>query len=865
MKKNRFWRNLAICLGVALFLPGMPAFAMSDQVDVLIATPKPYDGLVAKIQAAGGTVRHQYKNIDAISATLPQDQCNAIQRLEEVKVFMRDRSFTLETPNMPPRAGYPDGRLQVDISPDQVSGEHLATFTSAAPDGYYPTEVNLMRASDFWNATGHLGEGVIIGIMDTGTANVSAISGRVIGGENFTGDGISATSPSNNAHGTWVATTAGANVIFGFLSTSTLVRSLKAHLPEAVLPNFFGPGIDGVPMVGPAPLAQFYALKIFDVLGRTSNSIILAAFDRTIELKKLADMGNPAGVNIRVLNGSFGGGSLFAGDDPFFAGMVQKLTDAGIVPCFSAGNNGPSGMTIGDPGMARNNLTVGATSIAAYEKVLRDIQFGFGIGALYRANNTHQIANFSSRGPTPDGRVDPDIVAPGMAIFAQSASGGLSIVSGTSFSAPNVAGTAALLISAMPNATPEQIRGALLLSANRNVLEDKATVVDQGFGFVDVMRAYEIFGAPNPPDPGRSSGDVSKNLKPFGITTIWSDNFSRNTGWLVPGQRAEFFVQTTAKDASMTITVNVTAELPPAQQNPLFGDDAFVTIQSAATSFSDYRAFGFVPSSATFVLGPQDLLHGLTRITINGDWTNVGRIKADVIVSKSVRDGRVKHFADGKVKEGETDFYALNVPAGATELALALNWDSDWGRWPTNDLDLLVIDPNGNLVIIDGDGDGDPDGLTFSDVPEKIIIPNPIPGDYTIGVNGFTVWFGSEKYAVVVGIDGVPQKGAADTELIAVDRMLPETFDVAQNYPNPFNPSTEIAYQLPEASHVNIEVFDVRGVKVRTLVQGDMAAGFHKATWDARSDNGAQVASGLYFYVVKAGEHVMKKRMTFVK
>ena len=131
--------------------------------------------------------------------------------------------------------------------------------------------------------------------------------------------------------------------------------------------DVFGPGIDGVPMLGPAPFAEFYALKIFNRGGQTANSVILAAFDRAIELKQLHDAGDPDGVNIRVLNGSFSGGSLNAGDDPFFAAMVAGLNGAGIVTCFAAANDGPGSMTIGDPGSARNTLTVGATSIAAIE------------------------------------------------------------------------------------------------------------------------------------------------------------------------------------------------------------------------------------------------------------------------------------------------------------------------------------------------------------------------------------------------------------------------------------------------------------------------------------------------------------------
>ena len=88
------------------------------------------------------------------------------------------------------------------------------------------------------------------------------------------------------------------------------------------------------------------------------------------------------------------------------ARYIAEVQAAGIVVCLSAANDGPSALTIGDPGLARNTLTVGGTSIAAYEKVLRDLQFGLGTGALWRANDTHQTIDFSSRGPTADGRYE---------------------------------------------------------------------------------------------------------------------------------------------------------------------------------------------------------------------------------------------------------------------------------------------------------------------------------------------------------------------------------------------------------------------------------------------------------------------------
>lgn len=77
---------------------------------------------------------------------------------------------------------------------------------------------------------------------------------------------------------------------------------------------------------------------------------------------------------------------------------------------------------------------------------------------------------------------------------------------------------------------------------------------------------------------------------------------------------------------------------------------------------------------------------------------------------------------------------------------------------------------------------------------------------------------------------------------------LPKEFALMQNYPNPFNPSTTIKFALPVAGRVTLDVFNIVGQRVRTLVDGEYEAGYHALPWDGRSDAGQQLASGVYFY-----------------
>ena len=85
------------------------------------------------------------------------------------------------------------------------------------------------------------------------------------------------------------------------------------------------------------------------------------------------------------------------------------------------------------------------------------------------------------------------------------------------------------------------------------------------------------------------------------------------------------------------------------------------------------------------------------------------------------------------------------------------------------------------------------------------------------------------------------------------------------NVPNPFNPSTTIRYGVPEAGEVQLVIYNLRGQKVRTLVQGSMDAGSHSVVWDGRDDFGRQVASGVYIYRLSVADFTQVQRMTLMK
>jgi len=89
---------------------------------------------------------------------------------------------------------------------------------------------------------------------------------------------------------------------------------------------------------------------------------------------------------------------------------------------------------------------------------------------------------------------------------------------------------------------------------------------------------------------------------------------------------------------------------------------------------------------------------------------------------------------------------------------------------------------------------------------------------------------------------------------------VPADFSLAQNYPNPFNPTTSIAFGLPVASQVTISVYNVLGQVVTELVNDQMEAGYHSVQWDA-----SQMASGVYFYRIDAGNYTATRSMILMK
>jgi hypothetical protein len=329
-------------------------------------------------------------------------------------------------------------------------------------------------------------------------------------------------------------------------------------------------------------------------------------------------------------------------------------------------------------------------------------------------------------------------------------------VGGTSFASPTAAGAAALLRGAVPAASAAQTRKALILGANPSIVTDGSGRIDQGAGFVDVTAALGLLesgevsdGLPRkekrddrddePDDVGAGGRSVLSNLQKLGIKPVRfvNNRYTTSVRDLKPGQVAQFYVPSDIFTEAIVVSISEIVREGPV--NELFGDDLFVMGVDAPTSFAVHRIEDppgsqgvLVTEDRTFTIDkPQS---GIVRIAIQGDWTNGGRISARLTLRRQ-RQLPTLPSAIGVVRQDDLIPYSVVVPPGTAASVFELFWLQNWGRYPTNDLDMFVIDPQGNEFV---DAAGNPPGATLNS-PERVGISNPMPGEWTILVNGFTI------------------------------------------------------------------------------------------------------------------------------
>ena len=124
----------------------------------------------------------------------------------------------------------------------------------------------------------------------------------------------------------------------------------------------------------------------------------------------------------------------------------------------------------------------------------------------------------------------------------------------------------------------------------------------------------------------------------------------------------------------------------------------------------------------------------------------------------------------------------------------------------------------------------------------------------------------------VTATDYANQEGLPSNEvnpaLTGIDgdmSRIPKVYALDQNYPNPFNHTTRIEYQIPNSGSVSLKIYNLRGELVSTLVDEEMAAGYHSVTWNGLTSSGAPISSGVYLYRIQANDFVQVRKMIMMK
>jgi len=172
-----------------------------------------------------------------------------------------------------------------------------------------------------------------------------------------------------------------------------------------------------------------------------------------------------------------------------------------------------------------------------------------------------------------------------------------------------------------------------------------------------------------------------------------------------------------------------------------------------------------------------------------------------------------------------------------------------------------------NVWVFIGSNGGS--ALSSPDVDSTITNPD---GNYrfVIAPGTYSVWRDStdgDIYRITVTdepVEGKNFNGFMDVREIESPE-LPKSYSLDQNYPNPFNPSTTIEFKLPRRSQVNIDIFNLLGQKVFTLLDQGCSAGSYRVDWDGSTDLGRKASTGVYFYRIRAEGYTATKKMIMLK
>ena len=462
------------------------------------------------------------------------------------------------------------------------------------------------------------------------------------------------------------------------------------------------------------------------------------------------------------------------------------------------------------------------------------------------------LAGFSSWGPTFDGRTKPEVCAQGeQTVCADPGNmSGYTFSSGTSLSTPLVGGACGVLLSAHPNWTNMMVREALMMTATKT---DSVTS-SYGWGILDVGRALYY----------HPEGDIVFDYKPILSATANQPmyvnvNITGGTGissaslfWRAGNDGDYSELPMTLYDSTGYVV------MIPGQS------DSLVQFYFKATDTGGNYAFYPVGG----VLHPYSVSLGLSVFVDNFDdgllyWESGG--------TKNAWGPGVKYAHSGNlcVTDSPTEDYKNGVDSWLrSTFVLDLTQVSSaaisfyWRGIMQSGHDSLHVE-----VSTDGGNNWIRVGPSLTGSGTSFVRYNASLASY-LGSSDVRIRFHFVSDASTrregVYIDDFAYNWEA-TGIGDNGQIIPVVFSLEQNYPNPFNPSTTISFSLPNKAFVNLNVFDLLGRQVKTLINGELSAGLHCIIWDGRDEAGSDVSSGIYLYKLASSGASDARRMTLIR
>jgi len=519
------------------------------------------------------------------------------------------------------------------------------------------------------------------------------------------------------------------------------------------------------------------------------------------------------------------------GDSTIVAAAADQAVRNGITVVTAMGNDG----------------SMGAGSLIAPAD-------GDSVIAVGAVDEWGYLASFSAQGPTYDGRIKPEVCARGIGTACANPYNmtGYTSASGTSLSTPLVGGAAAILLSVHPNWTPIMVREAMMMTATNNDNPDNYF----GWGIVDVGRAMYYHPAGDliiDHEPliylpltspiiisARISGGAG--IDPAGCFVFWRENGDPNFHQvaMTTGNGVDFAASISGPDTGALQYYIVAADIGGISATYPFGaPERYFHIPSGITEFNDSFESGLYYWKASGT---------------NGGWSLTAERTASG--NLSVTDSPKRDYSNNCVSYLTGNF------------KFNLGWaDSVYCRVKAR----YQLQTNRDFVYFEVSSDGGNQWQT---------IGQPITGSSTVfttinfdlsgylGMNNLRCRFRmtTDNSTVRDGIfldDFV--LGWHEQSGIADDGPLPQVWKLLPNYPNPFNSNTEISFVSPTAGRARIDIFDIGGRLVNTVLDGEIIAGLNHLRWNGKDADGHEVSSGIYLYRLSAPNHNEFRKMALLR